>query len=126
MNMLHRLLIAALLFSAIGVVYPQYTGPGSKQRIHTVKELKDNALKLDRQDIVVALRGSIVQQIDNKTYLFKDSTGSIHVEIKKKYLPTFKFDETTLLIIYGEVDYDLLEGTEVEVESIERVAMQRP
>lgn len=124
MNMLQRVLIAALLFTGIGVVYSQYTGPGSKQKIYTVKEIKDNALKLDRQDIVVALRGTIIQQIDNKTYLFKDATGTLHVEIKKKHLPAFKFDDKTILILYGEVDYDLLEGTEVEVESIERASKQ--
>lgn len=118
MNMVHRLLIAALLFTGIGVVYSQYTGPGSQQKIYTVKEVKDNALKLDRQDVIVALRGTIIQQLDGKTYLFKDATGNLHVEIKKKHLPNFKFDDKTVVTLFGEVDYDLLEGTEVEVEGI--------
>lgn len=121
MNMLQRVLIAALLFTGIGVVYSQYTGPGSKQKIYTVKEIKANALKLDRQDSLVALKGTIIQQLDNKTYLFKDATGTIHVEIKKKHLPSFIFDDKTLVIVYGEVDYDLLEGTEVEVDGIDRI-----
>lgn len=118
--MLQRLLIAALLFTGIGVVYSQYTGPGSQQKIYTVKHVKENALKLDRQDAIVALRGNIIQQLDNKTYLFKDSTGTIHLEIKKKYLPDFKFDDKSIVTIYGEVDYDLLEGIEIEVERFAR------
>lgn len=118
MNMLQRLLIATLLITGIGMVYSQYKGPGNEQKIYTVKEIKDNAVKLDRQDIIVAVRGKIIQQLNHNTYLFKDATGSIHAEIKKKNMPSFPFDEKTTVILRGEVDYDLLEGTELEVDEV--------
>ncbi|MGE4586624.1 MAG: hypothetical protein AB7D05_04710 [Mangrovibacterium sp.] len=37
---------------------------------------------------------------------------------KSDALPDVPFDEKTPLYIIGEVDYDLLEGTEVEVEEL--------
>ena len=121
MNMLQRLLIATLLVVGFGVVHSQYTGPGNQQKIYTVKEIKDNAMKLDRADTFVALRGNIVQQLNNNTYLFRDASGTINAEIKKKNLPLESFNDKSLVIIRGEVDYDLLEGTEIEVDVVEIV-----
>jgi len=43
------------------------------------------------------------------------------VEIEKKNLPATPFNEKTELLITGEVDFDLLEGTEVEADKVELV-----
>ena len=86
--------------------------------MYTVKEIKSSAAKLDRSEELVKVKGFIVKQVNNDTYKFKDSTGDILVEIKKRYLPAKPFDEKTELILIGEVDYDFLEGTEIEVEQV--------
>jgi len=67
----------------------------------------------------VKLQGFIVQQINGDTYWFQDATGKIKIEIEKKDLPAEPFDEKSEVIITGEVDHDLLEGTEIEIEHIE-------
>ncbi|MDI9564734.1 MAG: NirD/YgiW/YdeI family stress tolerance protein, partial [Bacteroidota bacterium] len=96
-------------------------GPGSTGKVYTVKEILENAAKLDKSDEVVTLKGYIVKQHNSDTYHFKDSTGEIRVEIEKKNLPATPFNEKTELLITGEVDFDLLEGTEVEADKVELV-----
>lgn len=97
-------------------VHAQYTGPGAKVEISTVKEIIDNASKLDKSDKQVKLNGFVIEQINNDTFWFKDQTGKIMVEIEKKQIPTTPFNEKTKVTIIGEVDYDLLEGCEIEVD----------
>lgn len=106
---------ACFIFSSIQA---QYTGPGAKVDFSTVKEVIDNASKLDKSDKQVKLNGFVTEQINNDTFWFKDSTGKIRVEIEKKQIPAIPFNEKTELIIIGEVDYDLLEGCEIEVDSL--------
>jgi uncharacterized protein (TIGR00156 family) len=106
---------ACFIFSSIQA---QYTGPGAKVDFSTVKEVIDNASKLDKSDKQVKLNGFVTEQINNDTFWFKDSTGKIRVEIEKKQIPAMPFNEKTELIIIGEVDYDLLEGCEIEVDSL--------
>jgi uncharacterized protein (TIGR00156 family) len=81
-----------------------------------VSEVKKNASQLDKTDELVKVRGFIVKQLDKNTYLFKDGTGEVHVEIGKKHLPAIPINENTEVILIGEVDYDLLEEVEIEVE----------
>jgi uncharacterized protein (TIGR00156 family) len=52
-------------------------------------------------------------------YWFEDSTGKIKIEIDKKYMPATEFNHETKVVIVGEVDYDLLEGTEIEVKEVQ-------
>lgn len=113
--------LAGLLLMIPGVSSGQYTGPGSTGKVYTVKEIKEKAAKLDKSDETVILMGTIVKQYNSDTYLFRDSTGEIKVEIKKKDLPATPFNDKTELLITGEVDFDLLEGTEVEADKVELV-----
>lgn len=106
---------ACLIFSGIQA---QYTGPGAAVGLTTIKEVTDNASKLDRSDKQVKLKGFVIEQINNDTFWFKDTTGKIRVEIEKKQMPSIPFDENTEVIIIGEVDYDLLEGCEIEVDKL--------
>lgn len=96
----------------------QYTGPGSTDEFTTVKEVMDDASALDKSDRQVKLQGFVIEQINNDTFWFKDKTGKIRVEIEKKQMPSTPFNEKTEVIIIGEVDYDLLEGSEIEVDNI--------
>ena len=104
----------------------QYTGPGSEIKFHTIKEVKDDAIKLDRKDTYVRVKGFIIERVNDEDYVFQDSTGKIRVEIEDKYFPGFHIDENTEVIITAEVDYDLLDGTELEVEKVIELADSTP
>ncbi len=112
---------ALLLFAMTMVsflIFGQYQGPGVSDKIYTVKEVKANAIQLDRSDALVKVKGFITKQINGEDYEFKDSTGILRVEIDKKRMPQKPFDETTELIIIGEVDYDILRPVELDVKQI--------
>lgn len=111
---LSAFLVAFLL--APGSASAQYEGPKSKDRQYTVKEVRVNAAQLDRIDALVRVRGFIVNQMNEESYQFKDMTGMIHVDIDRRIMPNRPFTDKTEVILVGEVDYDLLEGTEIIVE----------
>lgn len=119
MKTMKMILMSALFLGIFATANAQYTGPGSKAKLMTVKQVSDDALKLDRKDTMVKLEGKIVEQLGDEMYWFEDSTGKIKIEIDKKYLPTTEFNHETKVTITGEVDYDLLEGTEIEVKLVE-------
>lgn len=98
--------------------FAQYTGPQAKTNLTTVKNVLENASSLDKSDALVKLEGYVVERIKEDEFWFKDSSGKIIVEIERKHFPSFEFNEKTKVVIVGEVDHDLLEGTEIEVESI--------
>jgi uncharacterized protein (TIGR00156 family) len=105
------LLLASLAFG-------QYKGPGTKIRLYTVVEIKNAASKLDRSDITVKVKGNIIRQIDHDTYVLRDDSGSVQVQIDKILFQDKSIDEHTQVILIGEVDYDLLEPLEIEVNEI--------
>lgn len=118
MKTIVKLVFVCILVIATSVIYAQFQGPTSLDKIYTVKEIKENASKLDRSDQLVKVKGFIIKQINKDDYTFQDSTGTIRVELKKKYMPEQPFDEKTELIMICEVDSDMLEGVELEVEEI--------
>ncbi|MGV8096202.1 MAG: NirD/YgiW/YdeI family stress tolerance protein [Mangrovibacterium sp.] len=119
MKRLYGILMTGLFLLMVTQLYAQYKGPGASGKSLTVKEVTKSAYKLDRSDALVKLQGFIIEQINGDTYWFRDTTGKIRIEIEKHLLPAVPFDEKTELYIIGEVDYDLLEGTEIEVEYLE-------
>lgn len=126
MKYLKYVLVSVILI-AMNSTYGQYTGKGSmaNKEISTVQQVKDNAGNLDRKDVIVKLKGFIIEQINSETFWFEDHSGKIKVEIDKKAMPKEEFNETTELIISAEVDSDLLEGVELEIEKIEFVTPKK-
>lgn len=116
-NIQKLMLLIGILFIGISVS-AQYTGPGHIGKYYTVKEVKSNGMKLDRNDALVQVEGYIVNQVNNDIYQFKDASGVINVAIKKKVMPETPFNDSTLLVLIGEVDYDFIEGIEIEVDQI--------
>ena len=119
MKTIKTMFIFALMVFAGSQAYAQYTGPGAEPKTLTVKEIHSNASKLDRSDALVSIRGYITEKINEEDYWFSDSTGKIKVEIDRKRLPSVPFNDKTEVVLKGEVDYDLLEGVEVEVKFFE-------
>jgi len=111
-------LILLVSFMSALTIQAQYTGPGADVELTTVKDVIDNASKLDKSDRHVKVKGFVLEQINDDTFWFKDESGKIKVEIEKKQMPESPFDETTEVILIGEVDYDLLEGAEIEADSV--------
>lgn len=87
-----------------------FTGPGPA--LVTVKQAREM-----RDDTHVTLRGKIVQHLGKDKYLFKDETGSIHVEIDDDEWmgQTVSPDDTVEL--YGEVDKDW-NSVEIDVKRL--------
>lgn len=116
MEKITKIIMAIIALFVTTELKAQFTGPGSNDKLYTVKEIKANASRLDKTDALVKIKGFIIEKINNDTFWFQDSTDKILVEIGKKHIPVTPFNEKTEVILIGEVDYDLLEGVEIEVE----------
>ena len=91
-----------------------FTGPnGSKATVESVKSLRDDAW--------VTLRGNIVERVSDNTYLFKDATGTINVDINRKRWNGVTVGPQDVVEIQGEVDKDW-NSVEIDVKEISKVA----
>lgn len=120
MNIIHkRNISAALLFTAfIFVLGSQafareeggFTGPGPA--LVTVQQ----ALTL-QDDTHVTLQGTIVQQLGDDKYLFKDTTGAMHVEIDGDTWKGQNIGSGDLIELSGKIDKDR-NSTKMDVKRI--------
>lgn len=119
----------ALLLAAttIGTASAQYTGPGQRQDpAHTVARTVAEVLKDPVDDRPVELTGTLVRQIGRETFLFRDATGEIQVEIDAEDFPAGQpVDAETVVVISGEVDARLMRKPEIDVERL-RIAAPKP
>ncbi|WP_312690837.1 YgiW/YdeI family stress tolerance OB fold protein [Kosakonia sp.] len=91
-----------------------FTGPdGSKATVESAKSLRDDAW--------VTLRGNIVERVSDDTYLFKDATGTINVDINRKRWNGVTVGPQDTVEIQGEVDKDW-NSVEIDVKEIRKVA----
>lgn len=117
-NIFRVLLLFSVIILASNLSYGQYKGPGVTDKTYSVKEIIENASRLDRSDVLVKVQGFIVKQINADTYEFEDKTGVIRVEIDRKRLPNRPFDDKTELILIGEVDNDIFKPVEIEIKEV--------
>lgn len=112
--------LAATLLIGIGLasaeVAAEYRGPRTGDT--TVAEI----LKRPKDDSVVLLRGVIAAKTGPKTYLFRDETGEIQVEIKDKLFATHSVDDKTKVEITGEVEKDFRKPVHIDVDSMRILA----
>ncbi|MBW8324407.1 MAG: NirD/YgiW/YdeI family stress tolerance protein [Prolixibacteraceae bacterium] len=125
MKQLSKIFMVGLFMLIAGYSQAQYKGAGSASKLFSVKQIKEQASKLDRSDAVVKMQGFIIEKISGDKYWFQDATGKICIEIDKKRLPAVPFDEKTELIIIGEVDNDFLGGIEVEAKQVEILTLTK-
>lgn len=111
------MLMGMLLFG--GLVNAQYSSFYSDEESFTVKQVLEQASRLDKVDATVKIKGCIYKRVKDDTFWFRDETGKILIEIDRENFPPFGFDDRTPVYVIGEVDYDLLDGTEIEVEKIQ-------
>nr|WP_314477154.1 NirD/YgiW/YdeI family stress tolerance protein [uncultured Pseudomonas sp.] len=106
-------LIFAPLFSTAALAAGSYTGPGA-QSISTVAAASEAA-----DDTPVVLQGFVTRKLDNDDkYEFRDSTGTITVEIDDEDLPPTPFNDKTKVKLTGEVEKHLM-SREVDVDRVE-------
>lgn len=117
-------LLIAILLSGLSTTVAQaqfsdqkntggFKGPGLN--VSTVKQ----ALEM-KDDTPVLLKGNIEQSLGDEKYLFKDSTGTIIVEIDKKRWKGQEITPADTVEISGEVDKELFSKAEVDVKTIKK------
>ncbi len=91
-----------------------FVGPdGSVTTVANAKSLRD--------DTWVTLRGNIVERISDDLYTFKDSSGTVNVEIDHKRWNGVTVTPSDLVEIRGEVDKDW-NSVEIDVKRIQKIA----
>lgn len=90
-----------------------FSGPNSSvTTVDAAKRLQDDA--------PVTLRGNIIQQNSDDDYTFKDSTGTISVDIDRKHWNGVNVTPSDVVEIVGEVDKDK-KGVEIDVKQLKKV-----
>lgn len=123
---IRKLAAGAALLTLLGasVSYAQFNGPGARQEaappvLRTVAEVL--AKPVDDQS--VELTGTLVRQTGRETYLFRDASGEIQVEIDKEDFPANQtIGAETRVVITGEVDTRVLKAPEIDVETLRAAA----
>ena len=88
-----------------------YTGPGPS--VMTVS----SALGLP-DDAHIALKGRITSSLGGEHYMFADATGQVEVEIDAKVWQGQSVGPDDTVIIYGEVDKELMRPTKIDVKRL--------
>lgn len=123
-----KTLVTVIFATAVAAtpVCAQFSGGSSTAGATSVADLKeqaggnstglfDFALSAARtDDKAFVLVGTITAQLDGNTYVFKDSTGAINVEIDN--FKGVKVTPNDTVRLTGEADYD--DGLILEVDSI--------
>jgi uncharacterized protein (TIGR00156 family) len=91
-----------------------FTGPGGGMA--TVERAKSM-----RDDAWVTLRGNIVERLSDDVYTFKDSTGTVNVDIDHKRWKGVTVGPQDLVEIQGEVDKDW-NSVEIDVKQVSKVS----
>jgi uncharacterized protein (TIGR00156 family) len=111
---------AFLALAAASASYAQFTGPGAQQSpastvLHTVAEV----LARPVDDQPVQLTGKLVRQTGRETFVFRDATGEIQVEIDREDFPAGQpVGPDAVVTIDGEVETRLLKKPEIDVEML--------
>lgn len=116
----HYVCASIVFFVMIAVLWPglsksAFVGPGIAQITRSAAE----ALKAD-DDAPCILEGHLEAKIPNRKdrYLFRDNTGKIVAEIKKKVFGDLVVTPQNLVRLEGEVDWSSKHDNEIEVDSI--------
>ena len=121
--MTKKLTTVAILLSSLiaGSAMAAYTGPGVAAKVtdaKTAQQASDNT--------PVEMTGFIVKNLGNENYVFRDNKGDeVNVEIDDSLWQGINANETTPVLVIGEVDSDW-NSQEVEVSAISLAPVQQP
>lgn len=108
-----KYIVGLVLFLMSGIMFSanaQFVGEIEVVTVEQVKEMRD--------DTNVVLEGSIIRQIADEDYLFRDETGEIQVEIDDDVWKNQQVDSDTTVRIMGEFDKGF-RNMEIEVDRLE-------
>ncbi|AXY02892.1 NirD/YgiW/YdeI family stress tolerance protein [Vibrio alfacsensis] len=109
-----KLIVMSMLALVSGSALAAFTGPDTAA-ISTVKDAQNAA-----DDSYVLLTGNIVQALGDETYLFKDETGQIEVEIDNEDWRGQDVSPQDKVAIRGEVDSEWT-TTQIDVDTIQKL-----
>ncbi|WP_029789896.1 MULTISPECIES: YgiW/YdeI family stress tolerance OB fold protein [Vibrio] len=109
-----KLIITTTLALISGSALAAFSGPETAA-ISTVKAAQNAS-----DDSYVLLTGNIVQALGNETYLFKDNTGEIQVEIDNEDWMGQDVSPQDRVAIRGEVDSEWTK-TQIDVDTIQKL-----
>lgn len=69
-------------------------------------------------DTYVILTGNLVSKVGDETYIFRDRSGEIRVEIDDKYFRGLEIGPNDTVRITGEVDKDFGKNIEIDVKQM--------
>lgn len=90
-----------------------FVGANNVTTVEQAKSMKDNAW--------VTLRGNIIERVSDDLYTFKDSTGTINVDIDHKRWRGITVSPQDVVELQGEVDKDW-GSVEIDVKQITKIS----
>ena len=115
--------LATLLALSTSAAFAGFNGNNAQVGFQGGNQVQQLTVKqaLSAQDgSVISLVGNITQQINNDEYLFTDGADQIQVEIKNRAWRGLNVGPQDKIRVYGRVDNDAFQRTEVEVFRVEK------
>ena len=111
-------LIAAIVI-VVAIVF--IFGEEQDIRYSTIPEIVENAVALDKKDVVITLTGKVTSQISKKRFWFQTADGeSIVMDVKTEMIPLVPATDQIIIKIKGKVDCETTsgEGVKIDVDEI--------
>jgi len=106
------------MFISMGVVFATHQG-GFTDTNTPIKTTIKEALKM-KDDSYVTLQGNIVKRLSDEKYSFKDSSGTITIEIDDDKWMGLKANTNDILEITGEIEKEF-NKIEVDVDTVKKI-----
>ena len=108
-----------LAISMLAVVSTCIAFAGYNECTNNVKKVSiADALKM-QDDAMVSIQGNIVKQLSNDKFQFKDSTGTMTVDIDHDKWAGIPSNTKDTLELIGEIDKDM-NSTELDVDLVKK------
>ena len=70
-----------------------------------VEKTLSNIEKISSQNLIVQLKGNIIEKLDATHYWFKDETGRIKISVTQEQLTEVgEYTETTIFYVFGNIE----------------------
>ena len=115
--------LATLLALSTSAAFAGFNGNNAQVGFQGGNQVQQLTVKqaLSAQDgSVVSLVGNITQQLDDDEYVFTDGSDQIKVDIRNRAWRGLNVGSQDKIRVYGRVDNDAFQRTEVEVFRVEK------
>ena len=118
-----KLALATLLALSTSAAFAGFNGNNAQVGFQGGNQVQQLTVKqaLSAQDgSVISLVGNITQQLDDDEYVFTDGSDQIKVDIRNRAWRGLNVGSQDKIRVYGRVDNDAFQRTEVEVFRVEK------